>query len=320
MHLGCESNCYEPIATQNMQLPVLTTPHKIAKPTERTGLPLHSAQQQTKNQKEKIAFLRGHAELNEKEVTDISYSVLINDNYSLSEYYEVEHFDITKFEFDSTSNQPNLAKQLQKLQGYKAIIIAKPRLAFRKLDKLLMDQYIMGGGNVLWLLDGVNANMDNLQEGSFMANKKELNLDDMLFKYGVRINTDLIQDLRAGKIEIVDYSGSIPQGYFFKWPYYPLLASDSKHPIAKNLDAIKCEFVSSVDTIKNKINKTILLHSSTNARVIPSPHRISLRILKNPTPPKHYSEQNIPIAVLLEGNFQSVFKNRMLPKNKFFDF
>ena len=276
----------------------------------------------TINRNEKIAFLSGHGELNEIEVADISYSVL-SDHFSLSEYYDIEHFDITEFELDSTTNRANLARQLQKLISYKALIIAKPKTAFNNLDKLLIDQYIMAGGNILWLIDGVNANMDSLQQsdGYFMAKKNQLNLDDMLFKYGVRINADLLQDKRATEIPIITgYSGNMPQQSFFSWPYYPLLFSDSDHPISKGLDAIKCEFVSSIDTIKNKINKTILLHSSTYAMLAPSPHRVSLGILKNPPKEDYFNNPDIPIALLLEGKFESAFKNRITPKNKGFDF
>ncbi len=276
----------------------------------------------TKNRKDKIAFLNGHDELKEREVADISYSVL-SDNYSLSEYYDIEHFDITEFEVDSNTNEPSLARQLQKLKTFKALIIAKPKTAFNNLDKLLIDQYIMAGGNILWLIDGVNANMDSLQQSDdyFIAQKNHLNLDDMLFKYGVRINADLLQDKRVAEIPIVTgYSGNTPQQSFFKWPYYPLLLSNSKHAVAKNLDAIKCEFVSSIDTIKNNINKTILLQSSANTRVNPSPHRVSLGILKNPPSSEYFNNPNIPIAVLLEGDFESVFKNRITPKSNDFDF
>ena len=181
----------------------------------------------------------------------------------------------------------------------------------------------MAGGNLLWLLDGVRANMDSLRvsDGYFMAKKNQLNLDDMLFIYGARINADLIQDKRATKIPIITgYSGNMPQQSFFSWPYYPLLFSDSEHDISKGLDAIKCEFASSVDTIKNKIKKSILLHSSENSRVVPSPQRISLAILKNPPKEEYFDNPNIPIAVLLEGNFESVFKNRIRPKTDGFDF
>ena len=275
-----------------------------------------------KSRKERIAFLSGHGELNEIEVADISYSVMQN-GFSLSEYYELEHFDITEFEVDSSTNEPNLARQLQKLKSFKAIIIAKPKTAFNNLDKLLIDQYIMAGGNLLWLLDGVNANMDSLRfsDGYFMAKKNQLNLDDMLFIYGARINADLIQDKRAAEIPIITgYSGNIPQQSFFSWPYYPLILSDSKHDISKGLDAIRCEFTSSVDTIKNKIKKSILLHSSENSRVVPSPQRISLGILRNPPKEEYFDNPNIPVAVLLEGNFESVFKNRIRPKTDGLDF
>ncbi len=274
----------------------------------------------TKNKKEKIAFLQGHGELSKIEVADLSHSVM-QDAYNLSEYYEIEHFDITEFEVDSNNNEPNLAKQLQKLQVFKSIVISKPEITFSNLDKLLLDQYILNGGNVLWLLDGVSANMDSLNQtdGYFMAKKNLLNLDDMLFKYGVRINADLVQDKRATAIPIITgYSGNIPQQSLFSWPYYPLLLSDSENPISKGLDAIKCEFVSSVDTLKNSINKTILLHSSENARVVPSPLRVSLGILQNPPKNSYFNQPNIPVAVLLEGKFESVFKNRITPKNKGF--
>ena len=275
----------------------------------------------SRNTKKKIAFLQGHGELTEREVADISFS-LLKDNYSLSEYYDIEHFDISKFKKD-TANKPDLSKQLQKIKTYKAIIIAKPTIAFNNLDKLLIDQYIVSGGSVLWLVDGINASMDSLKvlDGYFIATKNEINLDDMLFKYGIRINSDLIQDQRAVDIPIITgYSGNIPQQSFFKWPYHSLLLSDSEHYISKNLDAIKCEFVSSIDTIKNNIEKTILLHSSSHARISPSPHRVSLGILKNPPPAKYFNKTNIPIAVLLEGNFESIFKNRIIPKSKDLEF
>jgi len=214
--------------------------------------------------------------------------------------------------------QVSLEKQLQKLNCFKAIIIAKPTIPFNNIDKFLIDQYIMHGGKVLWLIDGVHANMDSLRkkEGSFIALKNDLNLDDQLFKYGVRINADLIEDQRATEIPIITgYSASKPQQTFFKWPYYPLLFSESNHPISRKLDAVKCDFVSSIDTVKNNINKTILLHSSQKSRLTLAPSKISLGFLENPPPIDTYNKSNIPIAVLLEGKFESVFNNRILPKN-----
>ncbi|OUV74742.1 MAG: gliding motility-associated ABC transporter substrate-binding protein GldG [Flavobacteriales bacterium TMED123] len=277
----------------------------------------------TRDKKQKIAFLKGHGELNEDEVADISYSVL-SDSYSLSEYYEVEHFDISEFEIDSVNNKPDLVRQLQRLNTYKTIIIAKPQSAFNNIDKLLLDQYLMSGGNLFFLIDGISANMDSLNrsDGYFMAKKKQLNLDDFLFKYGARVNADLVQDKRAAQIPIITgYSANMPQQSFFAWPYYPLLFSDKKkHAISNSLDAIKCEFVSSIDTIKNHIKKTILLHSSANSRIVPSPHRVSLGILQNPPDATSFNNPNRAVAVLLEGEFESIFKNRIIPKNSGFDF
>ena len=264
-----------------------------------------------------IAFLTGNGELSEEQLYDITHSVQ-NDNYKLSYCFNVTHFDIKSFEIDSTTMQVSLEKQLQKLNLFKAIIIAKPTIPFNNIDKFLIDQYIMHGGKVLWLVDGVHANMDSLRkkEGSFIALKNDLNLDDQLFKYGVRINADLIEDQRATEIPIITgYSASKPQQTFFKWPYYPLLFSESNHPVSRKLDAVKCDFVSSIDTIKNNINKTILLHSSQKSRLTLAPSKISLGFLENPPPIDTYNKSNIPIAVLLEGKFESVFNNRILPKN-----
>ena len=210
----------------------------------------------------------------------------------------------------------NISKQIKKLSNYKALIIAKPTIAFNSLEKFIIDQYIMNGGKVLWLIDAVNANMDSLQKkNSFIAQKNNLNLDDQLFKYGARINANLIEDLRSTQIPIVTgYSNNIPQQSYLPWPYYPLLFSEINHPISKGLDAIKCDFVSSIDTIKNTIKKTILLNSSKQSRVNPTPAKISLGILQNPPPIESFNKSHLPIAVLLEGEFESVFKNRILPK------
>ena len=265
----------------------------------------------------KIAFLDGNGELTKDEVYDLTKSVL-QDNNSLSYYYQVEHFNIKEFEIDSNTMDADISRQIAKMELYKAIIIAKPTIPFNNLDKFLIDQYIMGGGKILWLIDGVNASMDSLQtENSFIALKNDLNLDDQLFKYGVRINSNLIEDLRSSEIPIVTgYSNNIPQQSYFSWPYYPLLFSETNHPISKGLDAIKCDFVSSIDTIKNTIKKTILLTSSKQSRLNPTPAKISLGILQNSPPIQSYNKPYLPIALLLEGEFESVFRNRILPKQQ----
>ena len=265
----------------------------------------------------RIAFLKGNGELTKDQVYDLTNSVL-QDNNSLSYYYQVEHFNIKEFEIDSNTMDTDISRQIARMEAYKAIIIAKPTIPFNNLDKFLIDQYIMGGGKILWLIDAVNASMDSLQtENSFIALKNDLNLDDQLFKYGVRINANLIEDLRSSEIPIVTgYSNNIPQQSYFSWPYYPLLFSETNHPISKGLDAIKCDFASSIDTIKNTIKKTILLTSSKQSRLNPTPAKISLGILQNSPPIQSYNKPYLPIALLLEGEFESVFRNRILPKQQ----
>ena len=274
------------------------------------------------NRKDNIAFLKGNGELLSTQTFDITNSVN-NDNNNLNYYYNVEEFDLKKFEFDSTNNQPDISLQLKNLNRYKVIIIAKPTISFNKLDKFLIDQYIMNGGKLLLLIDGVNATIDSInnQNGYFIAKKNDLNLDDQLFKYGVRINSDLVQDLRSTEIPIVTgYSNNRPIQELFKWPYYPLISSKSNHPITNNLDGIKSDFISSIDTLKNNIKKTILLESSNNSRLVQSPSKVSLGIIENPPPAESYNKENIPLAVLLTGKFTSVFKNRIVPKNNEINF
>ena len=272
----------------------------------------------TKNRLTKIAFLEGNGELSEQQVYDITESVL-DDNFNLSYYYKVDRFNIKEFAIDSTTMLPDLSRQLALLNTYKAIIIAKPTIPFNNLDKLLIDQYIMQGGKVLWLVDGVKASMDSLQNksGTFIATKNVLNIEDQLLRYGVRINANLIEDLRSTKMPIITgYSNNKPQQSYFSWPYSALLVSNSNHPISKGLDGIKCEFVSSIDTIKNNIRKTILLHSSKESRLNPAPSKISLGILENPPTTNSYNKEFLSIAILLEGEFESVFKNKLVQKNK----
>ncbi len=272
----------------------------------------------TKNRLTKIAFLEGNGELSEQQVYDITESVL-DDNFNLSYYYKVDRFNIKEFAIDSTTMLPDLSRQLALLNTYKAIIIAKPTIPFNNLDKLLIDQYIMQGGKVLWLVDGVKASMDSLQNksGTFIATKNALNIEDQLLRYGVRINANLIEDLRSTKMPIITgYSNNKPQQSYFSWPYSALLVSNSNHPISKGLDGIKCEFVSSIDTIKNNIRKTILLHSSKESRLNPAPSKISLGILENPPTTNSYNKEFLSIAILLEGEFESVFKNKLVQKNK----
>jgi gliding-associated putative ABC transporter substrate-binding component GldG len=275
----------------------------------------------TKTKIDKIAFLEGNGELTAEEVYDLTESVL-KDNNKLSYHYNIERFNIKEFKIDSASKEGDISMQISDLCNYKVIIIAKPTIAFNMLEKLIIDQYIMNGGKILWLIDGVKASMDSLQkENSFIALQNDLNLDDQFFKYGARVNANLIEDLRSTQIPIVTgYSNNIPQQSYFPWPYYPLLFSEAKHPVSKGLDAIKCNFASSIDTISNTIKKTILLSSSKQSRLNPAPAKVSLGILQNPPPMRSFNKPKLPIAVLLEGEFESVFKNRILTKQQSINF
>lgn len=281
---------------------------------------ISTIQHLSKDKLDKIAFIEGNGTLSEEQVYDVTNSVN-DDNFNLSYYYNVDRFNIKEFAIDSNTMMPNLSRQLAMLKAYKAIIIAKPSITFNNIDKLLVDQYIMNGGKVLWLVDGVNANMDSLKNksGSFIANKNALNLDDQLLSYGVKINANLIEDLRCTKIPIITgYSNNKPQQTYLPWPYSPLLVSNNNHAISKGLDGISCNFVSSIDTINNKVKKTVLLSSSNKSRLNLAPTKVSLSILENPPSATSYTRKNEPIAMLLEGEFNSVFKGKLAQKNNQF--
>ncbi len=246
----------------------------------------------TVNQKPKITFIEGHGELAEIQVADITSS--------LQEYYQVDRVKIDG--------------QLHALEKYKAIIIAKPDSAFDEKDKFVIDQFIMNGGKVLWCIDNIAANMDSLStHDETYGIPMDLNLDDQLFKYGVRINSNLLLDIYSIKIPmVVGTSGNQPQIEMFPWFFFPLIFSNSNHPIVNNLNAIRTEFVSSMDTVESKgIKKTILLKTSNYCRIINSPVRINLELARHEPKEGDFIDKYLPIAVLLEGEFQSNFKNRV---------
>ena len=271
----------------------------------------------SRDYKAKIAFLQGHNELDELQTADIHHS-LGNGRGSLSEYFQLEHINIKEFEVQPNQG-PSLENQLKRLNQYKALIIAKPSRPFSEVDKFLIDQYIMNGGKTLWLIDGVVMDMDSLKGNRpyAMAIPNDLNLTDMLFTYGVRINYDLIMDFQADKIPVVvGYQGDIPQQQLLPWLYSPIVIPKNTHAIVKNLDGIKSAFASSMDTIRvRNIKKTPLLFSSPYSKLPKAPHRVSLNILQQEPSLDQYNNGEIPLAYLLEGEFESVFKNRLAPNN-----
>lgn len=198
----------------------------------------------------------------------------------------------------------------------KAIVINKPTVPFDDKEKFKIDQYIMNGGRVLWAIDQVYASMDSLNKGEFIATDYGLNLDDQLFKYGVRVNTDLIQDQAQclGLPIAIENPTGKPDVQLRPWIYFPAFIPSSSHPIVKNMDAVMGMFVNSIDTVNNEgISKTILLESSRYSRTVNTPARVSLSMLKYPLRPEMFNRGNRPAAVLLEGKFRSVFQNRLHP-------
>ncbi len=197
-----------------------------------------------------------------------------------------------------------------------ALMIVKPKERFTDEDKLKLDQYVMNGGHIIWFIDKLHAELDSLMrsQAEYTAFDRGLELDDILFKYGVRINPDLVQDLNCSKIPIVigkNADGS-PKMQRYPWPYYPFLAARSDNPISKNLDRVLPIFPSSIDTVKSPgVNKTILLATDSNSRRISSPAIVSINSVKGDEDLVSFNKSYIPVAVLLEGKFHSLYSNRL---------
>jgi ABC-2 type transport system permease protein len=199
---------------------------------------------------------------------------------------------------------------------FDVLVIVKPSVKFTDAQKLKLDQYVMHGGKIIWLIDQLYAEMDSLQRtegGQFVAFDRGLNLEDLLFKYGVRINQDLVQDLQCEKVPLVVGSmGNQPQVEFLSFPYFPLLSSYSNHPVSKNLDNVLSVFPNSIDTVKSPgIRKTVLLATSTHSRSLSTPAMVSWNSTKVEEDAKTYNRSHIPIAILLEGKFNSLYANRV---------
>lgn len=198
---------------------------------------------------------------------------------------------------------------------FNAIVIVKPTQKFTDEQKLKIDQYIMYGGKVIWMIDNLYAEMDSLmrKQSDFIAFDRGINLDDQLFKYGARINKDLLQDLQSDQIpQVVGNYGGQPQIELVSWPYFPLLSPNNEHSITKNLDYVLSIFPNSMDTVKAPgITKTVLLSTSSNARSLSTPAIVSFNSLKTEEDMKTFNQKNIPVAILLEGKFSSLYANRI---------
>lgn len=262
----------------------------------------------TKNKEKKIAVLKGNGELHDLLVADFLQQVR-------------ENYFIAAFTLDSVANSPQ--KSLTDLKEYDLTIIAKPTERFTQEEKQVLDQYIIQGGKTLWMVDAVQIDMDSLynETGATLAFPNELNLNDMFFKYGFRINQDIIKDEQATPIQLATGSeGSGTQYQQYLWRYSPFVYPDTTvykgagHPIVKNLNGIKLEFANPIDTIQNHIDKKVLLATSRYSKPIGTPTTVRLDMVAEQTSPKDYNNSGfMPVSVLLEGKFNSVYENRVLP-------
>ena len=201
-------------------------------------------------------------------------------------------------------------------QAPQAVIIANPTTAYTEQQQYLVDQYVVRGGNLMMFVDPVRVNMDSLRQGGTVAVPQPMGLEGLLFKWGLRLNPNLVQDLNSGYYPVVvGNMGDQPQVRMMPWPFFPVLNNYAAHPIVRNLDATYARFPSSLDTVKAEgISKTPLMLTSQYSRLFNAPLQISVEDLRRNIRPESYNAGPQAIAYLLEGNFTSVYKNRFLPE------
>ena len=224
-----------------------------------------------------------------------------------------EYYFIAPFTLDSVAT--NAEKTLKDLEKFDLLLVAKPTSPFSDEQKQVIDQYIMNGGRVLWLIDQVNVSLEDMYKtgGVTMAMPLDLNLTDMFFQYGFRLNYTLINDLYFSEIVVATGDGSQSRYMNIPWVYNPMVLSSNNHLINSNLDAVRLQFANGIDTLKNGVKKTVLLSSSPFSKADGTPREINLRIDPKAMNKELYKKGNIPLAVLLEGEFKSMYKYRVRP-------
>jgi len=250
----------------------------------------------------KVAVLSGN-----KELLDIQL-------YSFLSEVTKKH-RLAKFTLDSVAT--NSEKSLQNLQQFDLAIIAKPTESFTEKEKLVLDQYIMNGGKTLWMLENVQADTDSLfKDGKMLAYPRDLNLTDFFFSYGLRINVTLIQDLYAAKIPLATGNiGNKPQFQNLNWFYHPLVSGNQTHAISKNIAPVRLRFANQIDTLQNSLQKTVLLMSSMLTRKTGTPAIIALESIAEEPKEEDYSSGFQIFSLLIEGDFTSMYANRIKPFN-----
>ena len=250
----------------------------------------------------------------QKKVAVISGNGELEDIYLYSFLSEVaKKYRLGKITLDSVSTNPQ--ETLKKMSAFDLAIIAKPTQKFTAKEKFTLDQFITNGGKTLWMIDNVQADLDSLfTNGKMLAYPRDLNLTNLLFTYGVRINTTLIKDLYAAEIPLATgIIGNQPQFQNLEWLYHPLVRGNPNHAITKNISPVRLQFANSIDTLKNNIKKTPLLVSSLLTRKIGTPNFIELASISDKVLEADYQSGKQLFAVLLEGDFNSAYKNRVKP-------
>ncbi|MGB0523843.1 MAG: gliding motility-associated ABC transporter substrate-binding protein GldG [Flammeovirgaceae bacterium] len=289
------------ISYRNRELPVLLLKgNKLSTPQQQINQSVEGVEFELANairqlsikNKKKIAFTQGHDELSKKDLIDITTT--------LEETYLVDHIYL---------DEVNLTE-------YDALLIAHPKKAFSETEKFLLDQFIMQGGNALFLIDPIQMNLDSIPIGGTYAFGYDLQLEDLLFRYGIRLNNNLVQDQQAGLIEV--YTGNFgdrPQVQRLPWPYYVFLNKFSEHPIVRNMDVIYGKFISTLDTVKAAgIRKTPLVFTSKYTKTKTAPTKVDINELKGEMRIREsYNQSHLPVSYLLEGKFTSLYANQAPP-------
>jgi len=251
-------------------------------------------------EKKSIAVIKGNGELDDIYIAD--YLTTIRDYYNIG-----------AITLDSVASNPQ--NVLNQLKNFDLALIAKPTEAFTDQEKYVMDQYMVQGGKSIWMIDQVNMEMDSIYAGGgeAIAVPRDLNLKDLFFKYGVRINPVLVNDLYFTQIVLASGEGNDSQYNPLPWFYYPMVFSQNNHPINTNIEAVRLQFTSPMDVLENDYEKTILLQSSPLSKTDGIPRVVSLDIINQQPDQETYNNGNLPLAVLIEGSFTSMYKNRVKP-------
>ena len=272
-------------SVENLEYNFVTALHRLTRPVQA-----------------RVGFLTGHNELDKIDIYDIQMSLV--DDYKVENVYLNQNINALTGRIQNVSDSSVTVSN-----KYDVLVVPKPLETFSDKDLYVIDQFVMYGGKILWLVDALDADLDSLQgkEQTF-ATRLPTNLEEMFFNYGVRINPDLLMDYRCRGIPMM---GNDNRMQLVPWYYFPTLVPNSDHPIVRNLDVLKTDFISSIDLIDNNIKKTVLLTTSDHVHIKNAPVNVQLADARIPVNEQLFNRSNLPVAVLLEGSFQSLFRNRL---------